>query len=247
MYFQRLLSGPRPALLSSSSIPQDLRLLVLAPHPDDFDEIGVTLRIFKSNGNPIFVSVVTSGASGVEDRFCTPPTAEKKAAIREKEQQRSCHFFGLQDTHLDFLRLLEDHDGHVLECPENYEQIRRCVYSIRPDLVLLPHGNDTNACHRHTCSLFMRAASQANFSLTAFFNKDPKTISMRYDFYTPFGLEDAEWKSALLRFHTSQQQRNLNTRGTGFDARILELNRQIARECPGEQEFAEVFECVFWE
>ncbi len=247
MNFQELLSGPRPVLLPSCPIPHDMRLQVLAPHPDDFDEIGVTLRFFRDNGNPIFVAVLTSGASGVEDSFCTPPTIESKAEVREQEQRRSCRFFGLQDTHLDFLRLEEDHDGHILESSENYEQIKRCVSGVRPDLVLLPHGNDTNAGHRRTSSMFMRVASEARFSVAALFNRDPKTISMRYDFYTPFGPEEAEWKAALLRFHASQHQRNLNTRGMGFDERILEMNRQIAIDCPGEQKFSEAFEYAFWE
>jgi LmbE family N-acetylglucosaminyl deacetylase len=247
MNIQTLFSGPRPVLLSSCSIPHDIRLLVLAPHPDDFDEIAITLRVFRDNGNPIHVAVLSSGASGVEDSFCALPAAESKAKIREQEQRRSCRFFGLRDTYLDFLRLREDHDGHILECPENYEQIRRCVYGIRPAIVLLPHGNDTNADHRRACTMFMRIASEAEFSLAALLNKDPKTIRMRYDLYTAFGPADAEWKATLLRFHTSQQQRNLNTRCIGFDERILEINRQIALECPGKQEFAEAFECAFWE
>jgi hypothetical protein len=32
--------------LESFALPKALRLLVLAPHPDDFDAIGVTLRFF---------------------------------------------------------------------------------------------------------------------------------------------------------------------------------------------------------
>jgi hypothetical protein len=79
------------------------------------------------------------------------------------------------------------------------------------------------------------------------FNKDPKTIRMRYDFFTAFGTAEAAWKSSLLRFHRSQMERNVNTRGIGFDERILGVNREIAQECPGEKEFAEVFEYGFWE
>lgn len=246
MIFQDIFSNPRPVLLSACSVPRDMRLLVLAPHPDDFDEIGVTLRVFRDNGNPIHVSVLSSGASGVEDSFCSPPTLETKTTVREKEQRRSCRFFGLGDSHLDFLRLSEDQDGHILEDHENCEQIRLCVSRIRPAIVLLPHGNDTNADHRRTCAMFMRVASEAEGSLAVFLNKDPKTIRMRYDLYTAFGPEEAEWKATLLRFHKSQHQRNLNTRGIGFDERILEVNRRIARECLAESEFAEAFECVFF-
>jgi LmbE family N-acetylglucosaminyl deacetylase len=247
MDFQNLFSGPHPVPLSSCPFSKDMRLLVLAPHPDDFDEIGITLRFFRDKGNLIFLTVLSTGASGVEDSFCTPPTKETKAKVREREQRRSCHFFGLHDNCLNFLRLSEDHDGHVLECPENLEKIRHRVHKIRPDIVFLPHGNDTNACHRRTSAMFMRVASEAGFPLAAFFNKDPKTISMRYDVYTAFDPAEAEWKAALLRFHLSQHQRNLNTRGKGFDERILEVNRQIAAVCPGNQAYAEVFECAFWD
>ena len=247
MNLQELFSGPRPVLLTACSFARDMRLLVLAPHPDDFDEIGITLRFFRDNGNPIFLAVLSTGASGVEDTFCTPPTEEAKAKVRKQEQCRSCQFFGLQDTHLDFLQLSEDHGGHILKNHENLEQIRRCVHEIRPDIVLLPHGNDTNACHRRACAMFMSVASEAEFPLAAFFSQDPKTIRMRYDFYTPFGPEEAEWKAILLRFHSSQHQRNLNTRGKGFDERILEVNRRIAVACPGNSEFAEAFECAFWD
>lgn len=246
MILKKLLSGSHPVALSSCPIPRDMRLLVLAPHPDDFDEIGVSLRIFRDNGNPIFVSVLSSGASGVEDGFCTPSDPETKARIREGEQLRSCRFFGLPDDHLEFLRLSEDFDGHILESPENYQRISQCVQRIRPALVFLPHGNDTNADHQLTYSLFKRIALEAEFSLEALLNRDPKTIRMRYDFFTAFGPSEAEWKTALLRFHTSQMERNLNTRGIGFDERILSVNQEIARDCPGKKEFAEVFEYSFW-
>ena len=247
MDFHELFSGPRPVLLSAGSIPSEMRLLVLAPHPDDFDEISVTLRLFRDNGNTIHVAVVSSGASGVEDSFCTPPTATAKAKVREQEQRRSCRFFGLQETFLDFLRLEENHDGHILDHQDNYEKIRRCVDGIRPAIILLPHGNDTNIDHQLTFALLKRVASEGGFSFSVLQNRDPKTISMRHDLYTAFGPAEAQWKATLLRFHKSQQQRNINTRGIGFDERILEVNRMIARECPGEQEFAEAFEYAFWE
>jgi LmbE family N-acetylglucosaminyl deacetylase len=43
-------------------------MLALAPHPDDFDAIGVTLKHIRRNGNPIEVGVVRTG-SGVEDSY----------------------------------------------------------------------------------------------------------------------------------------------------------------------------------
>jgi hypothetical protein len=58
----------------------------------------------------------------------------------------------------------------------------------------------------------------------------------------PFGQEEADWKAELLRFHDSQHQRNLHTRGHGFDDRILDVNRAIALELSLPCEYAEAFE-----
>jgi hypothetical protein len=68
------------------------------------------------------------------------------------------------------------------------------------------------------------------------------TIALRMDLYTGFDEEEAPWKAQLLRFHDSQQHRNLTTRGAGFDARILADNRQTARELGLARPFAEAFE-----
>ncbi len=50
--------------LQSFTFSKLLRILVLAPHPDDFDAIGVSMRNFWKNGNPLYLAVATSG----EDR-----------------------------------------------------------------------------------------------------------------------------------------------------------------------------------
>ena len=237
------LSSPeRPIFLTSEGLPGDLRVLVLGPHPDDFDSIGVTLRLLRDQGNPIRVAVLTSGASGVEDEFCSPPTRERKAEIREDEQRRSCRFFGLEDAELSFLRLTEDHEGHLIENGENLERLGACLTEGEPDLVFLPHGNDTNAGHRRTYSMFRTITETGDFEGAAFLIQDPKTVDLRHDAYTVFGEEEAEWKARLLRFHGSQQQRNLNIRSHGFDDRILDLNREIARRHLGSDLYAEAFE-----
>ncbi len=72
---------------------------------------------------------------------------------------------------------------------------------------------------------------------------DPRTIATHTDFYMPFGPQEAAWKAELLRCHDSQQQRNLRSRGHGFDARILDANRAAARDLGRGCEYAETFEC----
>jgi LmbE family N-acetylglucosaminyl deacetylase len=228
--------------LESFSFPSALELLVLAPHPDDFDAIGVTLRFFRDNGNPVHIVVATSGASGVEDSFCSSPTLTGKTALREKEQRASCKFFGLPETNLEFLRLTEDEAGHPLHNVTHTERIRQAILTRRPALVFLPHGHDTNPGHQRIYAMYHQIAQEAGYPLAAFLNRDPKTIEMRSDVFLGFGEKAAAWKAELLRFHQSQHQRNLNQRGHGLDDRILSVNRQSAEECGSGTQYAEEFE-----
>ncbi|OIO67214.1 MAG: hypothetical protein AUJ47_00490 [Candidatus Marinimicrobia bacterium CG1_02_48_14] len=217
-------------------------ILVLAPHPDDFDAMGVTLKYFYEHGSEIHLAVVSSGVSGVDDDFCDPPTPKNKARVREREQLASCGFFGLPENLVSFLHLKEDDTHHPVNSPENLARIRSHFLKIHPDTVFLPHGNDKNTTHRLTHAFFQQAVNGLNFPVTGYLNRDPKTIAMCPDLYLPFDETQAQWKAELLRHHASQQQRNLSSRGYGFDERILKLNRQIAEELGISEPYAEVFE-----
>jgi len=222
--------------------PRQLRILVLAPHPDDFDAIAITLRFFRDRGDSIRLCVLSSSASGVEDSFAGQASAVVKATIRESEQQASCLLFGLPDDAIVFLRLPEDEAGDPRDDAANYATVRDYVRALVPELLFLPHGDDPNPGHRLAFQMLRRLAAEFEFPFVAFLNRDPKTLNMRSDLYSFFGEEDARWKAGLLRCHGSQQQRNLNSRGHGFDERILRVNRQAASEIPGKDSYAEVFE-----
>lgn len=241
MNFEALRSAGFTRPLADLPLPVSLKILVLAPHPDDFDAIGVTLKRLFDNGNPIHAAVARSG-SGIEDAYCPGYTLAQKADLRQEEQRRSLRFFGLSDERVSFLSLVNDAEDQLVETPENEAVILSLMRQETPDIVFLPHGNDTNSAHRAMYSLFRKAALQLGRPLAAFLNRDPKTVRMRIDVYTPFGQAEAEWKARLLRFHDSQHQRNLRSRGRGFDERILEVNRGLARELSLAQEFAEAFE-----
>lgn len=237
-----LFDGLRPLFLLDLLIPASLRVAILAPHPDDFDAIGVTLRHLRDNGNSLDLAVLTSGASGVEDGFGGAFTKETKGVLREAEQRESCRFFGLSEDHVTFLRLAEDPEGHPAENNANRDQVRAFILDKHPDLICMPHGNDSNAAHRRTYRFFQRIVHEERLTLAAFLNRDPKTLAMRADLYTLFGEAEARWKAELLRFHRSQHQRNLNQRGFGFDERILRENRGNAAGWEAKGSHAEVFE-----
>jgi len=225
-------------LFNEMKMSKDSKVLVLAPHPDDFDAIAVTLKIFRDNGNRIELAVISGAASGVEDSFCENHPGLTKAEIRELEQLDSCSFFGLSESQVSFLRLEEDETGAPMESEDNLAIMKKYIQKIKPDIVFMPHWNDTNAGHQRTYSMFKKIAE----NVIIYLNRDPKTIKMRQDIFTLFDEEDAKWKAELLRRHTSQHQRNLNTRGYGFDERVLQVNRQIAKESGCSAPYAEVFE-----
>lgn len=231
-----------PLSLQTLTVSKEHRLLVLAPHPDDFDAIGVTMRFFRKNGNPLYVAVATSGARGVEDTFCPPPSLEVKIKIREQEQRDSCHFFGLPEACLTFLRLEEDKTGNLLNNEANIDRVRRCFFSQSPAMVFLPHWHDTNLTHQRVYSMLHQVVLEASYPLAIFLNRDPKTIKMRCDFYLDYDETSAAWKEKLLRLHQSQHQRNLNHRGHGMDERILNVDRHSAKVCSLNAQYAEIFE-----
>ena len=72
--------------------------------------------------------------------------------------------------------------------------------------------------------------------------RDPKNLGMRVELIAPYDPAMAEWKAALLRCHRSQHERNLRTRGIGFDERIIAPDRE-AGERYGFYA-AESFECL---
>jgi LmbE family N-acetylglucosaminyl deacetylase len=236
-----LIAGDRPRAIREGGISSSLRLLVVAPHPDDFDTVGVTLKHLSGNGNPIQVIVARTGG-GVEDSYAPGLTLETKAQLREQEQRNSARFFGLPEECLTFVRLENDAEDEPLDGPSNLVTLEALVLKNDPDIIVLPHGHDTNRGHQVIYSLIRQIAVRSRRPLTLMLIRDPKNISMRMDLYLSFGEDEARWKGELLRFHDTQHRRNLNTRGYGFDKRILDCNRQIARELSLTEPYAEAFE-----
>jgi LmbE family N-acetylglucosaminyl deacetylase len=236
-----LTESHRPHSIKDGLIDSALKLLVLAPHPDDFDAIGVTLKFLFSNGNPLEVAVAYTG-SGVEETYRPGLTLEAMTQLRVCEQQNSLRFFGLPEGCLTFLRLENDDTDQLIESKQNLGILESIVLQKAPDLIFLPHGNDTNSAHRAMYAMVRQIAIRSHRPIALMLIRDPKNISMRTDLYLAFGEVQAAWKAELLRFHDSQQKRNLNARGYGFDKRILDVNRQYAKELKLTKPYAEVYE-----
>jgi LmbE family N-acetylglucosaminyl deacetylase len=238
------LPAQRPLSLSDLALPAPLTVVVLAPHPDDFDAIAVSLHYLHAQGHAIHVAVLTAGANGVDDGWNGVQGLEQKAALRQAEQRASCAWFGLSMDRLVFLRLWEAGEGVADPSRDDadYQTLRSYLRSKQPDLVFLPHGNDSNRTHRRTFETFEAIAAADKLQVHACLSQDAKTVSMRPDLYMFFGEEEAAWKAQLLRLHRSQQERNLKARGHGLDQRVLDVNREAAAKAGGARPYAEVFE-----
>lgn len=230
--------GRAPRSLRDLDFPARMQVLVLAPHPDDFDAIGLALRHLHRQQHEVHVAVLTGGASGVDDGFAGAADARAKASLREEEQRASCAFFGLAPQRLQFLRLWEGAADDAADAARLQDWLAQ-----RPaDLLFLPHGNDSNRTHRRTYEAVRASLAALGREAWALLNQDAKTLQMRVDVFLDFGEDDAQWKAELLRLHRSQQARNLRTRGSGFDARVLEVNRQAAAALATPLPYVEAFE-----
>jgi len=233
-----------PIALTDLSIAADNKILVLAPHPDDFDEVAVTLRYFFDRKHPMLLVVLTGASSGVLDSFVDPPTKVQKEDVRQAEQLNALKFFGFPASDVCFLRLPEDQDGELI-LDESSRSIIGGVFSdFTPDIVSLPCGKDSNKSHQRTFKLFHELATGASKPVLGLCHKDPKTTEITIQTYFPFDEQVARWKAEMLRFHQSQHTRNLQTRGYGIDDRILQVNRDIARDLKIDEPYAEGFELV---
>ena len=241
MSMQYLSSQGKPVDLRTVSWPQKLRLLVTAPHPDDFDAIGVTLQYLQTQGHELYAIVAQTG-SGIDTIYGAGMTKQDRTLLRNREQRASFAFFGLPQSHYQILALDNAADDQVDYTENNICRLKEIVRKIQPNILFMPHGNDSNRAHRDMYRMMRHIAKCMEWPIALMLNSDVKTVDMRKDWFVPFSQEKAQWKRQLLRFHDSQHQRNLRVRGYGFDDRVLSLTRQTAKELGITLPYAASFE-----
>ncbi len=124
-----------------------MKVLVVAPHPDD--EIlgmgGLTAR-YADEGNEVYVCVVTKGG--------LPLFSEESVEKVRKECREADNFLGIKETvFLDYpAAMLEDVPRHELN-----DALVRTIQRIRPDEVYIPHRGDMQLDHKMVVDAVMVA------------------------------------------------------------------------------------------
>ncbi|MCE5272617.1 hypothetical protein LLH00_15155 [bacterium] len=221
--------------------PAGGNVLVLAPHMDDPDAVAVTLRHFADHGCAVRYLVVCSSHGGVTDHFAleharqhgrdltTLDLASYKSEIRRCEQLESARLAAFVEGPPEFLAVEEDERGNLTASETNALTIAETLSEHDPDIVLMPHGEDTNVAHVNVHRFFRRAAAHLSVRrgrpLLGLYNRDAKTVRIEEHLAVPFDIAASQWKTELLKTHRSQHERNLEVRGYGFDERVLQVNR----------------------
>ncbi|MBI4024333.1 MAG: PIG-L family deacetylase [Verrucomicrobia bacterium] len=229
-------AAKRFLIVPDAPLPGGGTAVALAPHPDDPDAIAITLRLLQQGGWKVHWMVLNSGWSGVPDEIVGADRGAK-GRLREAEERAAAEMFGLPKGQLSFLRLIENDAGKMEACDENRRRFNGALEALAPDLVLLPHGEDTNPDHRLAFSWFAAWMRTWPFPVIGLCNEDPKTENFYSNLRVRFGEEAATWKSGILECHRSQSLRNQRTRGHTFADRILSVNHRNLPDGVYEERF----------
>ncbi len=115
-----------------------MRILIIAPHPDD--EVlgcGGTMAKYSSQGDEVYVAIVTKGISPI---FSESKTEETRRYCREADQ-----ILGAKDT------IFMDFPAVMLETVPRYKfnaAFVQLISDVQPDTVYLPHRGDMQIDHK---------------------------------------------------------------------------------------------------
>lgn len=109
-------------------------VLAVGAHPDDI-ELGCagTLALHKSNGDKVYLLVLTKGESSGD------------IEVREKECRRAAEILGVDGLFFGGLQDTRVHDGR-----KTIDVIEKIIDEVEPDIVYAPTSKDTHQDHRNT-------------------------------------------------------------------------------------------------
>jgi LmbE family N-acetylglucosaminyl deacetylase len=182
-----------------------LKVLVVAPHPDD-DIIGCGGSIIRHirTGHTVAAVYMTSGEAG-----SLVYSKEELRLIRETEARAAAALMGFDD--LIFLR---NADGCLSADPDNVTCLTRIIRAKRPEIIYFPHAGEGCRDHRITHEICTEALKRARGPWFQECPGEPWSVVgvLCYEVWTPLTeasyveeISDCiELKLEALRLHISQ-------------------------------------------
>lgn len=149
-----------PRLDSAINFPEQQRVCVFAPHPDD-EILGCAglLQQLVENGNPIVLIHVTNGTQSHPDSKIYPP--ERLDIIRPQESLEALEVLGV--THQVITLALDLTDGKVFE--QQAEFNKKIAEFIKPnDILVTPFIHDGHPDHEATGQVVAAYAKQQHLA-----------------------------------------------------------------------------------
>ena len=215
-----------------------MKVVVFAPHPDD-EVIGCggTIAAHVQAGDEVLIVYLTSGEAG---SLAIPPDELK--VVREGEARQGAEILGVKD--LIFLRFP---DGYLDFSPERICTLIKLIREKKPDVVYLPHAQETPRDHRVTHELGLEAIRRAGGPWFQDCGAELWHVKhvLTYEVWTPivsptYYNDVTPWidlKTAALCCHGSQ------TSGISYDEAVKCLNRYRGI-LSGAGDYCEAFQVI---
>ncbi len=215
-----------------------MNILIFAPHPDD-DIIGCggSIANHVKKGHIVNVVYLTFGDAG-DLKY----TKQQMSDIRKREINDAKSVLGIHET-----IYLELADGYIEYETRTVNKLMEIIREKKPDIVYLPHQNETHRDHSKTFELVKEAIDRAGRNSYQEVKGQPWNVStvLSYEVWTPLTtfnyVEDIseviETKLEALRKHSSQLA------NIAYDEAIKGLNRYRGA-MSGKGTYCEFFEII---
>lgn len=138
-----------------------LKVAVVGAHPDDPESsCGGTMALYSSLGHEVDAIYLTRGEAGI------PGKSESEAAeIRTAEAERACAILGVRAIFAGQV------DGRTEISKASYDEFRRLLDGVRPDIVFAPWPIDTHRDHRAASLLAYEAWERSGKSFQLYYSE----------------------------------------------------------------------------
>ncbi|MCA0370326.1 MAG: PIG-L family deacetylase [Proteobacteria bacterium] len=166
-----------------AALPQDQRILILSPHPDDdVISMGVTLKRLLERGNDVRVVYAVTGTNAVSEALASyvamagrlkaagafpsqeALSLEAKARVREEEAREAVGVLGVRRDQLHFLRAqYYDRRGVPGLSPlssQDLASMEEVLLAHKPDVIYFAAENDPNGAHGLSTQLLSHALAR---------------------------------------------------------------------------------------